>query len=282
MVTLDTYALTSLANAQEYLGVTENANLIIRLINAASAYMERLCSRHFLTREYRQWLDGSGDGYLVLDERPVTAVTRLYIDHQIVVQVKNTSSDAEYANVRVVQTGIAAPTALDLVVGGGENEDSTSLALDTYTTVSTLVGAIAAAGYGWTASAQSSTYDTWLTADLRPTPALQALTKYVWLEMPYGQESDYQYNEDDGVLHLPTGFPFGYRSVFVVYNAGYSTAPADVEQICLELVKRAYDQRKVDFGMQSERIGDYQYTRAIQSVLDDELRAKLAPWRRLF
>jgi hypothetical protein len=48
--------------------------------------------------------------------------------------------------------------------------------------------------------------------------------------------------------------------VRVDYTAGYSTIPADIERVALEMVQDAWTRRTSDNSVESESIGDYAVT----------------------
>ena len=59
-------------------------------------------------------------------------------------------------------------------------------------------------------------------------------------------------------------WPKGYNNCRIDYNGGWSTIPADVQEACVQTVLMMAGPNK-DSGnpaMQSERLGDYQYSRA--------------------
>lgn len=84
MATLQTYALTTVADVKEILGISSGDhtkdNLIIRRINMATALIESYCNlardHHFKQTTYTNELyDGSQSNQLVLRMRPVTAIS---------------------------------------------------------------------------------------------------------------------------------------------------------------------------------------------------------------
>lgn len=84
MATLHSYALTTVADVKESLGIasgdTSKDNLIVRKINQATDMIESYCNlsygHHFkLTTYTNEEYDGSGTNQLSLKMRPVTTVT---------------------------------------------------------------------------------------------------------------------------------------------------------------------------------------------------------------
>jgi hypothetical protein len=79
------------------------------------------------------------------------------------------------------------------------------------------------------------------------------------------------------MIYYPGGFTEGHQNLIVDFNAGYTTIPAALEQLCLELVKLKYDQSKIDRNVSQERLGDYSYSAAdIRKVSDDILNEAAA------
>lgn len=107
---------------------------------------------------------------------------------------------------------------------------------------------------------------------------------------------DYQVLADRGQLFRLSGWaasrgkrPVGVRGVIVVAVLGYGTialpaVPEDVKEACRRLVGR-WHSRGVGGEFQSERIGDYSYSRfpygaALAVGMDEDLAAILSPYVR--
>lgn len=75
---LVSYALTSLDNLKEVLGVTDNAQdaLLTNLINRATDTIESYCGRRFASTAYTdEEYDGTGTRYINAKQYPITALT---------------------------------------------------------------------------------------------------------------------------------------------------------------------------------------------------------------
>lgn len=68
-------------------------------------------------------------------------------------------------------------------------------------------------------------------------------------------------------------------NVKIVYTAGYSTIPADVDDACIELVKLKYN-KKGSRGVESEKIGSYSVTYSKEDIPQDILDT-LTPYMRM-
>lgn len=74
-------------------------------------------------------------------------------------------------------------------------------------------------------------------------------------------------------------FPEGFQNISVVYVAGYATLPGDVQEALPIIESWLRSQVGVDLSLQSERLGDYQYTRAVAAEIPAAARALLARYR---
>jgi uncharacterized phiE125 gp8 family phage protein len=80
MPALVDYALTSLSTAKEYLGIsgTSKDDLIRRLINASTEYIENYCKRRFIsTTHTNEMYDGNNYSEIQLKNYPIVSVSSL-------------------------------------------------------------------------------------------------------------------------------------------------------------------------------------------------------------
>ncbi len=97
MATLQTYALTTVADVKESLGIASSNhdfdNLIIRKINQATGMIERFCGRRFKQTTYTdQIYNGTNGDQLVLKQRPVVG--------DVVLKARDTSlNQADFTTV---------------------------------------------------------------------------------------------------------------------------------------------------------------------------------------
>jgi hypothetical protein len=248
-------ALTSTANFKSYAGVTgtDDDTLIGHLINRATSAIEKYCDRTLRSTSYREQYDGNGDYELLLNEYPITAVEFLATGRRDMLRVTNTSSDAFNARVTVDVTNMT------LYIDGGTNDGNDELTLASYT-LTTLVTAINALGKSWSATLQSSDYGVWNADEILPVMGLECLDSYAYVQIPDEPQSDYQIYANQGVIYCPSGFPSGHNNITIRYTAGHSTTPADLEQICIDLVNTYYRSRETDSTVKSEKLGDHTIT----------------------
>jgi hypothetical protein len=271
-----TGALTTTALFKSYAGIThtDDDTLIGYLISRATDAIEKYCDRTLRSASYRQRYDGKGYKELLLDEYPVTAVTSLSTGIADVIRITNTTSDAWHTGIKITST------TMTLSIDGGTNDGSDDLTLSSYT-IETLVTAINALGKGWSATTTISDYAVWDADEILPTSGLNCLDRNAYVSVPQKTEQDFIVDEYVGSITLPTGFPSGDQNVTVRYTAGYATTPADLEQICIDLVNTYYRGRKRDMSVKSEKLSDHSITFVDGSFgLPKEIRIRLAPYKK--
>lgn len=86
-------------------------------------------------------------------------------------------------------------------------------------------------------------------------------TTWVWGSDTTVGESDYRIHTDKThVVFLPT-LSTGIQNIKIVYNAGYTTVPEDIKQVCITEVIRIYKNRQeVDILSKSLSDGSVSYT----------------------
>ncbi len=279
---LSTYALTTMANAREYLNVASGDTVLItRLINAATDRMETYCSRKFIARDYTEWYDGTGANWIALPEYPIQTIDRVCTSGEQAMTVKCVQSDATTAQLRVTTTGITA------IITGGAAASSTTTTFAGSATFSAMETSLEGNANGtWTVELANSSQTARLSSELRPTGGLHCLNAAATLEMPAEAEGDFRLDYEEGIILLPgmSGiFPRGRRNIFVAYNAGETTAPADLEQICLELVKLWYDKHTASGFFKSEKLDSYAYTVADDAGggMSDDITSRLDAYREI-
>jgi hypothetical protein len=291
--------------ASQTLSTTETA-LLPTLASAASRAIRRYCNRHFNRQQWDEiYSVPPPANNLILRQFPVVSVERVATGPTTAIQIGNVDSTTHYrATVQVTATGEAetglTPTALSLTryaagVGTTETVQITGSA------ISTVVTAINALGNGWEAEAGSG-MDGWAATDLRPVqgvfPALAPASAELAI---HASDLSFSLDERAGVIYLgrpdTTGFdsprfgPFwssqindvqsygGALGLRVVYTAGETTVPADVQQACAETVWAAVARSRMDPTLKSESDGTLSWTAVDQIVaIPPGARALLAPW----
>jgi hypothetical protein len=265
-----TGAQSCLGSANELtLQIADNYRLT-ELINRSSDLIERWASRKLLSRTYdRRVFDGNGRERFMLDQYPVTRVGRVSMGRTNCFYITNTTAK-NFATVEVNATKVRL------------NADGavTDITIATYATLTLLIAAINATA-GWTATLCNSAdgtkaaYYTSLDGTTKVPEILQMPAHackspgLAYVEQPdddiegyYLETTGADEDRNSGMLYYYGGFTSGKQNLIVDYQAGYSTTPAALEDLCLALIKLKYDRAKLDANMRSESLGDYSYSTA--------------------
>jgi len=279
-----TGALSCLGSEEEIMLQIKDNYLIERLIDRATDMIERYCNRKLSTRTYeREIYYGNGFNKLILEQYPVTRVSRLSVGRANSFSIKNTSTDANFCTVEITATTIR------LIVDGGTNNDDTELTLADYDKIDDLITAIEALAKGWactTMATDTATRD----ADellIRPSMFVDA-TKQAECETVDSNLTDYRLlnpteARNDGMIEKSGAFVSG-QEYFCTYIAGYTVIPYALEQACIELVAYKYGQSKRagSEDLKGESFGegaDYKYEKFnvgdIKNILPASMLAEL-------
>jgi len=286
-VPISSYALTSLATVKDYMGITSTSydSVLIRLINAVTSKIENYCGRKFKSRSYtleRHY--GSGDTTMYTDQWPIISVERVAVETQDAIQITGGGVGA-FSMMASIKRTQDPPVNSDLVltISGGASAGTNELSFSTYDTMSDLTAAITALG-GWTGAVVGSKghYDP---DDLLPVGSIECNSGTITFEMVGDGLDDYSVKNEEGELYRPSGWPRGWRNVYIDYTAGYATVPDDIENVAIQCVRDLFKSRSVNMGFQSERLGDYAYSLAaggsgVHSVVM-RYKEELGLWRRM-
>jgi len=237
-------------------------------------WVEAHCHKVFESASYAKYYDGDGGQYLQLDDYPITALTRVAIGRRSAIRVKNTA-DYTTANISVTTTG--------LVLTKDGTSDST-ITFASYETMGKVVTAINLLGSGWSATIESSDYNSFASSELVEMFGKSAIEdNWVYLEMPNRAIDDFEVFPARGEIYRGMGWPEGNRNIFVEDTAGYSstTMPKRLQLAIKIIVKSIYDRRKDElFGTKQYRVGDISVT-CENSDVPKEALAILSKFRRI-
>jgi hypothetical protein len=274
------YALTTLASVKQQLilqGTAMDAQLV-KLINASSDAVERICGRKFFARDYSQHFDSNNQLRLMLKNPPINSVYRVAYGAQPAMYVTYNGTDIR-SNAGIIKATSSSPDAggsmaLSLTsMSAAGVRSSNVLSFAKYPTCSTLIAAVNAIA-GWTAVLSNVNVPT---AELYPTGGQDAGGRQVFLNYPLFGTPEYYVDYNTGILQyrrgsiwpnengwhneiLATRMPRGFQQMFVHYNAGWTTIPSEVDQKCCEIVQDTYNQSLSDTTKQSVRMGEGGYT----------------------
>lgn len=295
-------ALTTPANFYSYTGIplgTDEA-LITALIARATSAIENYCNRTLVSTTFREIYNGDHRLELNLREYPVTAINYISVGLQEPIAITNTSTDAWSAMVAVTSTDMT------LTVNGGAGDGANSLTLADFT-ITTLAAAINALGSGWSATV-SENLGVWSAAELLEQGGINALNSGANPKLPGMPLSNYRPDYENGIVHLRSGYwhfnnrystecslnsysPSFYsgghnaQSIIIRYTAGFTTTPADLEQIAIDLTNTYYQSRATDSTVKREKLADHDITYIdgganSGKVVPDSFALRLAPYKR--
>lgn len=289
------------------------------LITAASREIIRYCSRQFALTTYTDILTPEGQrqdrgepATAKLSAFPVQSVASVLTGRAGVLTIKNTdASTNQFASVAFTFTGDVE--YFDLVYTGvvlsrtaSGVTTTSSLAFADHLTLQALATAINALGSGWNATVQAS-------CEKHPTASLvgvrepkNALSTGACLDMFLVPASSYDIDRASGIMRCyaggwGTGYgvgggygdpygdsldgqggygAWGWGQYSVTYQAGWSTIPENIQQVCAEVVKGMYARLEVDPSLKSETLGKYTWqARDVVSNLPDWAQSVLGFYR---
>jgi hypothetical protein len=252
----------------------ENATLDA-LITAVSSAIENYCWQTFAVVSYDELYPGTQKRELVLRNYPTIEIDRVAYCPVPVVQVTNTSVDNQRATVKVTATGV------ELTVVASGVPTINDIAFADQPTLSALAAAISAIGLGWAATVLNPADNLRASADLRALQgAFQAMNALANLKLHTSELIGYTVDAERGILTRDDGLLWegGLHFWRVIYQAGFSAVPDDVQEACAEWVAQLFWQTKRDPGLASETIPGTD-TRVILQNMPTSTKLLLGPYR---
>lgn len=221
------------------------------LIAAVSKSVEQYCWRTFASTSYDELQPGNNRQELVLRNYPLISVERVAYAPTPVLRVTNTSASNQRATVKVTSTG------LELIrVASGVASTSTILFAD-QVTLTALATAVTALGNGWSAAVVEANDNLRASADLRALQgAFPAKDVNALLQLHTSELASFGVAAERGMLSRDDGgcWHGGVNYWRVVYRAGYSAVPDDVQEACAQWVAVLFWQTKRDPGLGAESL----------------------------
>ena len=233
---IDIYALTTLAAANTYLGLTSDGAAvdayIETLINRASDIIESALNRLLKVRLYvKKRISGNGQETLYFEQYPVLAVN---LDNLVWDAAGKTVTRNDGGSF--VKDGFADGNK---VLVQNSEENSGLLTID---------GVV---------DPLYITFSDTIVDDAIDDNVIISRHRELWVNDDLVDGDDYEVNENH--IYYRSGFSKGHMNIRHTYYAGYNTIPDDIEAKCLELVKSAYDKDK-NKDIKSEKLGPYSVT----------------------
>jgi hypothetical protein len=239
---LDTYALTTFANAYTYLGLSSTSSGTVAeiegLINRASDMIENYCNRKFAARLYAKERHNGCEQHIVyFDNPPVVAVC---LDELVWTDSTKTVTRSDGGSF--YDDGFSTANNKVLV----QNSDDNSGLLT--------VTAVATGG-------TTITFSDSITTDSEDNDVTISNCRSLWIEDDEVDEDNFDVLDDH--IYYFGDFPEGHRNIKITYYGGYTTIPDDLEHACLEVVKALYEGNENIGNIQSEKLGDHSIEYAV-------------------
>ena len=232
---LDIYALSTLAHANSYLGLTADAGVVDAyvetLINRASDIIEDALHNKIMLRTHvKERHDGKGQTKMYFNNFPVLAVN---IDGLVWDAVAKTVTRSDSGG-SFVKDGFADGNEV-LVQNSDENSG-----------LLTINGVV---------TAFVITFDEVIVADAEDNNVIISHFRSLWIDDSEIDEDDYEIFSDH--IYYPGGFSTGHGNVRMTYYGGHLLVPDAVEAMCLKIIKMIYEKNQ---GIKSEKLGPYAVT----------------------
>jgi hypothetical protein len=252
-------ALTQLCDVKARLGITSTDydDMINDMINAVSLGIENYCDRSFDVSDYIEEKEAMQYS-IVLNNQPINKIYGAYYGDTNVIEL-------EYSGSGMCSYEVYT----DKVVIYSDFVETEYLFAD-YTTLDDL------------ATALNTHAD--LTAEIADTNYSGWSPKLLWT----GSQA-FDYSGSSLYLQAPTS-PATLSKQFdglyltnsdtyhkVIYNGGYSSIPADLQEIATKATVVLFNNRNQDGNKKSETIGDYSYTEET-SVADGDIEEVIGPF----
>jgi hypothetical protein len=236
---LDDYALTTVADANQFLGLTadggSNDNFIEVLVHRATDIIENYCQRKFVGRLYaKERHNGTGQNIVYFKNAPVVSVC---LDELVWDSTAGTVTRDDGGSF--IDDGFSTDNNKILI----QNSDSNS-GLLTLTTV----------------AASSLTFSSSITSDTEDNDVTISNVRSLWVGDDEIDEDNFDVFEDH--IYYSPGFSEGHGNIKLTYYGGYATIPDDLEHACLQIVESLYNGNENVGNIQSESLGDHSITYA--------------------
>lgn len=250
---LDTYALSSLNNANSYLGLTADGGAIDTyieyIINRASDMIEDALHNKIMARRYiKERYDGKGQENIYFKQFPVVSVN---LDELAWVAGAKTVTRKDGGSFII--DGFKAGEEI-LIQGSDLNNGLLTIA----------AGGVAALVITFAAAMT-------IVTDAVDNNVILSHFNNLWVDDAKVNEGSYEVHSNH--IHYPQGFSEGHGNVRMTYYGGNILLPDDVERLCLRLVKRIYNKNE---GVKAEKLGPYSVTHADEGKIKDEIRQELS------
>jgi hypothetical protein len=265
----------ALSNLNNLDASSDENTTIGALITAVSAAIENYCWRTFEVADYDELYPGNDRRELVLRNYPILSVERVAFAPTPVLRVTNTSASNQRATVKVTATG------LELIRVASGVATTSTIAFGSQPTLTALATAVTALGNGWSAAVINSPDNLRASADLRALQgAFPGLNVNAELKLHTSELANFVVDAERGCLTHGDGIGFhgGLHYWRVIYSAGFSAIPDEVQEACAEWVAQLFWQTKRDPGLISEAVPGA-FARSILRDMPASVKFLLSPYR---
>ncbi len=265
----------ALSNLNDRATTSDENTTLDALLAAVTKAIQNYCWRTFALASYDELYPGNTERELILRNYPLASVERVAFAPAAVLSVTNISSSNQRATVKVTATGVEL-----IRVASGAASTSTILFSD-QATLSALASAVTALGNGWSASVINAADGLRAAADLRALQgAFQAKDVSAELKLHSSELSSFVVDAERGTLTRGDGAAWGGGVHYwrVLYRAGFSAVPDDVQEACAQWVAQHFWQTKRDPGLSSEAVPGA-VSRVTLRDMPASIKLLLAPYR---
>lgn len=243
--------------------LAEEGKVLAHIQQSSEALIEKVCGRKFAAANYDELYHGTGNHFLLLNQRPIITVSAVRYGLLPAIYVLNNSQSNYQSTIAVTSTGVT------LTRFSNAQQFATDLDYEDYPTITQLAAAINSLGNGWVATVGGEPFSGWASADLaafQGSFGTSFRTANLLIHRWYLE--NYRINNNVGEISSSQGFPNGYQHYRVSYRAGYETIPDDLQEAICELVRTTYQRLKVNNNLASESLGSYSYSVATQQSFE--------------
>ncbi len=237
-----------------------------QLIDQATNIIENSLGRQILSRDYPLERYDGGHKEIFLRQYPVTEV-------QLVSEGKNDVIDVEYTDTAKFNAYVQVTSLAVILMVDGTQINSFEIINASCDTLTEMVAAINGET-SWEATLLDSSFGAYPSNMLIPQMNLRCLNQRIALSFPGEPLVGYELDAESGILYMSGRFWGRYREIFVSTTAGYATTPDAVTRGTLRFCEYMESREGNDPAMESERLGDYNYSRFGQNDLKTSLGAQ--------
>lgn len=245
-----------------YLGESDTTDAKTAAIEAACSYIESYTGRTWGSAVRREWHNLKGSKTLITDVRPITGIYRLCYTTEDALRIGSTDTTYTRGSVSVANGSMILTRAGSTAAA----DDSDTLTLASYDTITELAAAIVALANNWTATVVHECEP----SALMPAVYADAIPGPVSILGPNGSIETYSVDAKPGIVTVGSQ---GW--VYIEYQGG-EAVPAVLTEVACQMAAQSVKNSTINLSLASERIGDYSYTTKTSSGTTTETTSNLS------